>query len=189
VPDLPLTTSLGSLNQAQLYHVWFGLGGDAKLVQRATGVRSEIVEALAHDFGWHALAGGKIGLVDKKSEKEINRALSYAQGKRLAAIIDQAMKIIEENPERLKMSMFTTTEDGRQALTAKPLVELAKAAETTQSIMYRALGDKVDEESDPVSGNIDRIKSLSLTVTNIVGNAAARAHAGRAVTDAIVDLT
>ena len=159
------------------------------MVQRATGVRAEIVEALAHDFGWHALAGGKIGLVDQKAELRINRAMAFAQGKRLAAILDRAMQIVEESPERLKASMFTTTEDGRQVLTAKPLVELAKAAETTQSILYRALGDKVAEESDPVSGNIDRIKSLSLTVTNIVGNAAARAHAGGAVSEAILDVS
>lgn len=178
-------SALGALNQAQLYHVWFGVGGDARMVQRATGVRAEVVEALAHDFGWHALAGGKAGLADKKVEKEINRAMAFAQGKRLAAILDRAMQIVEENPERLKASMFTTTEDGRQTLSAKPLVELAKAAEITQSILYRALGDKLAEEADTVAGNIDRIKSLSLTVANIVGNAAARAHAGNAVTEAI----
>lgn len=177
----PAVAALGALNQAQLYHVWFGLGGDARLVQRATGVRAEIVEALAHDFGWHALSGGKLGLADKKTEKEVNRAVSYAQGKRLASILERAMQIIEENPERLKQAMMTTTEDGRAALTAKPLVELSKALETTHSIMYRALGDKVAEEADAVTADTARIKSLSLTVANIVGQAAARTNTTAAI--------
>ena len=172
---------LGSINQAHLYHVWFGLGGDARLVQRATGVRAEVVEALAHDFGWHQIAGGKLGLTDKKAEREINRAVSYAQGKRLTSILEKAMQLIEDEPERLKQALFTTTEDGRAALTAKPLVELAKAVETAHTIQYRALGDKVMEDADPVTAGTERMKSLSLTVNNWVNNAAAQTKTAEVV--------
>ena len=151
--------------------------------------RPEIVMALAHDYGWTRIAGGKLGLEDKKTEREINRAVSYAQGTRMSDILNKAFDMFEENEAILRSAIITTTEDGRQVVTAKPLVELAKALETAHSIKYRALGDKVAENADPVGENSDRIKSLSLTVVNLMNNAAANAKIPtKVVTDSVVNV-
>lgn len=165
--------ALSSLNQAYLFQLWFGLGGNSDLVARHTGVDRTVIDALAHDYQWARLAGGKLGMADKKAEQEINRAVSYAQGCRLQQVLDKVLAEIERDPERLTKALFATTEDGRPAITAKPLVELAKALETAHNIRYRALGDKVAEQADTAGNESDRIKTLSLTVVNAMNNAVA----------------
>jgi hypothetical protein len=172
-------------NQAQWFVVWQGLGGDSKLAGRALGIDYRIIEALAHDFQWHAIAGGELGLKDEKTEKKINRVTSYAQGKRLVRILETAFTALENEPEKLKRALFTLTEDGQQAVNAKPLVELAKALETAHNVCYRALGDKVAAEADGVGASDERVRNLSLTVINAVNNAAAKSGNGRAVLEVV----
>jgi len=179
--------ALARINQARVYTIWFGLGGNSALVARATGLSPNVIDALAHDYHWHQIAGGKLGLDDKKTEREINRVVSYVQGDRLAKVLDKALDLFEDET-RLRNAVHTTTEDGREIVTAKPLVELAKALETAHSIKYRALGDKIAEQADTVSGDPERIKSLSLTVVNLMNNAAANAKIAQAVTDSVVDV-
>lgn len=169
----PLAVQAAEYNQAYLYQIWFGLGGNTALVARATGVRQEIIQAFEHDYQWRALAGGKLGLADKQGEKDVNRAVSYAQGRRLSSIIHKALEMFEEDPARLRKALFTVTEDGREVVTAKPLVEIAKAMEVAHSIQYRALGDKVAEEADGVTDHT-KIKNLSISVINAVNNSVAR---------------
>lgn len=185
--DTEQALALARINQARVYTIWFGLGGNSALVARATGLSPSIIDALAHDYHWHQIAGGKLGLEDKKVEREINRVVSYVQGDRLAKVLDRALDLFEDE-QRLQQAVVTVTEDGRQVITAKPLVELAKALETAHSIKYRALGDKIAEQADGVSDSPDRIKSLSLTVVNLMNNAAANAKVAKAVTDSVLDV-
>ena len=154
---------------------------------RALGVDHRIIDALAHDFQWHAIAGGELGLKDEKTEKKINRVTSYAQGKRLLRILETAFTAIENEPEKLKRALFSATEDGQQAVNAKPLVELAKALETAHNVCYRALGDKVAAETDAVGASDERVRSLSLTVINAVNSAAAKNSSGREVLEVVAD--
>ena len=185
--DHSAALAIAKINQAHVYTVWFGLGGNHALVARATGLDVRVVEALAHDFNWYALAGGKLGLDDKKTEKDINRAVSYAQGDRLAKILNHAIELFEDD-NTLRSAIVTTTEDGRQVVTAKPLVELAKALEVTHAIKYRALGDKVAEEADVPGTNGERIKSLSLSVVNLMNSAAHNAKVPTKVVGASLDV-
>ena len=176
-------------NQAQWFAVWAGLGGDSRLAGRALGIDWRIVEALAHDFQWHAVAGGELGLKDDKTEKRINRVTSYAQGKRLVRIIEAAFTALEKEPERLHRSIMTVDAEGNPTINAKPLVELAKALETAHNACYRALGDKVAAESDTVGASDERVRNLSLTVINAVNHAAAKVGAGRSVVDVVAEET
>ena len=74
--DTEQALALARINQARVYTIWFGLGGNSALVARATGLSPSIIDALAHDYHWHQIAGGKLGLEDKKVEREINRYTS-----------------------------------------------------------------------------------------------------------------
>ena len=163
-----------NLNQAHLFVIWQGLGGDSRVVARATGIRQCVIESLAHDFSWEQLAGGKLGLADRALEKEINRVQNYAQAIRLRKILDVAVDKIEteDGGERFKKLIFSTDQMGNPTMNTKPLVELAKAVETVHNITYRALGDKVAEQADAVTNDTKRVKDLGLTIYNLVNRAA-----------------
>jgi len=162
-----------SINPCSLFLVWQALGGEATHVSRATGVKVGIIKALEHDLGWRDLAGGALGVQDKAQLREINRALSFAQGNRLQKILDRTLQILEEDDcAKLRSSLSTVSPDGNVVLNTKPLVELAKAMETNHNILYRSLGDKVAVEADKVQEDETKIKNLSLTVFNAVNRAA-----------------
>jgi hypothetical protein len=178
--------ALAKINQARVYQIWFGLGGDFSLTARATGLSARVVQALAHDYNWVQIAGGKLGMADKASEREVNRVRSYSEGHRLTEVFTKALALIEEDPELLKAMVVGTSEDGRRVISAKPLAEFAKAFEIAHSIKYRALGDKIAEEADGIGPTSERIKSLSLNVVNLMNNAATNAKVpSRMVTESI----
>lgn len=178
--------ALAKINQARVYQIWFGLGGDFSLTARATGLSARVVQALAHDYSWVQIAGGKLGMADKASEREVNRVRSYSEGHRLTEVFTKALALIEEDPELLKAMVVGTSEDGRRVISAKPLAEFAKAFEIAHSIKYRALGDKIAEEADGIGPTSERIKSLSLNVVNLMNNAATNAKVpSKMVTDSI----
>lgn len=152
------------VNPAALFLLWQHFGGDSRLTAAAAGVDKRIVAALAHDFCWADLAQGRLGLKDEKQEKEVNRALSYVQAQRLRRLIDRTIDHIEENPDTLAQALITTTKDGEPIFSAKPLVELTKAAEAAHNMAYRALGDKVATEAEGVAPDAEKIKNLSLTI-------------------------
>lgn len=162
-----------SINPCSLFLVWQALGGEAAHVSRATGVKVSIIKALEHDLCWNDLAGGKLGVADKQLHRDINRALNYAQGKRLQAVLDKTLEILEEDDfAKLRSSLVLVDQGGQQSLNTKPLVELAKATATVHDVIYRALGDKVAIEADKVQEDSDKIRNLSLTVFNAVNRAA-----------------
>lgn len=162
-----------SINPCSLFLVWQALGGEAAHVSRATGVKVSIINALAHDLQWESIAGGKLGVSDKQLLRDINRAQSYAQGKRLQAVLDRTLDMLEEDDfAKLRASLVSVDQGGQQSLNTKPLVELAKATETVNAILFRALGDKIVVEADKAQEDNDKIRNLSLTVFNAVNRAA-----------------
>ena len=131
-----------------------------------------VLESLRHDLQWDDLAGGKFGLADKTQQREVNRALNYVQGKRLQAVMDRALSIIEEDDfAKLKLTLVGTDQGGNPVLNTKPLIELAKATETIHNVIYRASADQLAIEADKVTEDSDRIKNLSLTISNTVNRA------------------
>lgn len=162
-----------SINPCSLFLVWQALGGEAAHVSRATGVKVSIIKALEHDLNWQELSGGKLGVVDKQLHRDINRALNFAQGKRLQSMLEKTLEILEEDDyAKLRASLVMVDQGGQQSLNTKPLVELAKATATVHDLIYRSLGDKVAIEADKVQEDNDKIRNLSLTVFNAVNRAA-----------------
>ena len=171
------------VNPNSLFLLWQHLGGNDRLAAAAAGVDVKIVKALAHDFCWLELAQGRLGMKDEKAEKEVNRAHSYVQAQRLRKLIDRTVDYLEANPEQLAQALVSTTKEGEPVFSAKPLVELTKAAEAAHNMAYRALGDKVATEAEGVSPDSDKIKNLSLTIN------AAFVHAAERLTSPIRVLT
>jgi len=162
-----------NVNPCALFEMWRALGGNAAHVSLASGVSVSIIKALEHDFSWNDLAGGKLGMADKKLEKEVGRAIAYAQGNRLQRILDKVMDGLEaDDGAMIKKHLTAAKKDGDPEIMIKPYADLAKAMETVHNIKYRALGDKVAVDADPVSDDLERTKALGLTVFNLVNNAA-----------------
>jgi hypothetical protein len=162
------------VNPTSLFLLWQHLGGNDRLTAAAAGLDIKIVKALSHDFCWTDLAQGRLGMKDEKTEKEVNRAHSYVQAQRLRKLIDRTVDYLEANPNQLASALISTTKDGEPVFSAKPLVELAKAAEAAHSMAYRALGDKVAVDADGVAPDADKIRNLSLTINAAFVHAAER---------------
>ncbi len=162
-----------NVNPCSLFLVWQALGGESSHVARATGVKKSIIDSLCYDLQWESLAGGKLGVADKQLQRDINRALAYAQATRMQKILDRSFDILEQDDcAKLRASLVAVDAAGNQVVNAKPLVELAKAIEITQTMLYRSLGDKVAIEADAVKEDETKIRNLSLTVFNAVNRAA-----------------
>lgn len=172
-------------NQAHWFTVWQCLGGDTRLTARALGVEARVVEAMAHDFQWHALSEGPIELNGGEIERKVNRVASYSQGKRLIRLMERAIDLIEQDDTRFKKSLMTEDEFGNSKLNTKPLVELAKALETAHAICYRALGDSIADGKDAEVGGTEEHKALSLEVVRAVHAAACTIGASSVIVEAV----
>ena len=169
LPIIPLPVGV---NPNSLFMLWQHFGGDDRRTAAAAGISVGIVSALAHDFQWKDLAQGRLGLKDEKLEREVNRAQNYVQAQRIRRMIDVVVAELEADPKKLEAAMTVRDKDGSVSFSAKPLVELAKAAESAQTMSYRALGDKVATEADGAGApDAEKIKNLSLTINALVTKA------------------
>lgn len=165
--DSQLTLPAG-VNPNALFMLWQHLGGDDKLTAEASGIDVRIVKALAHDFCWRDLAGGRLGLKNEKLERDVNRAQNYVQAQRIRAVIDKVVEELER-PDTLKLAMRSVDEEGNIKVSIKPFVELAKAAEAAHNMAYRALGDKQAAEADTAGApDAEKIKSLALNINALI---------------------
>lgn len=161
-----------NVNPNALFMLWQHFGGDSRRTAAATGVSRAIIESMAHDFQWKELSDGRLGLKDEKLEREVNRAQNYVQAQRIRKVIDFVVQELEADPAKLKSAMTRVDEQGNVTFSAKALVELAKAAESAQTMSYRALGDKVATEADSAGApDAERIKNLSIQINQLVQNA------------------
>jgi hypothetical protein len=177
------------VNPSSLYLLWLSLGGDCQLAAAAAHIRVEIVQALEHDFQWRDLAGGKLGLKDSHLEQEVNRAQNFVQSQRLRKLIDGAITELEDLGALRDSLVESSGRDGSTLkITAKPLVELAKAAEAVHNLSYRALGDVIARNADSVSDETEKIKRLAIDIGRAATHAATleATRTGRAVDDARV---
>lgn len=175
------------VNPSSLYLLWLSLGGDCQLAAAAAHIRVEIVQALEHDFQWRDLAGGKLGLKDPQLEQQVNRAQNFVQSQRLRKLIDGAIHELEDL-SGLRASLLEEGRNGDVKITAKPLVELAKAAEAVHNLSYRALGDVIARNADSVSDETEKIKKLAIDIGRAATHAATveATRTNRAVEDARV---
>lgn len=105
------------------------------------------------------------GTLDKAKEKgrEINRMANYIQATRLRSLIDKTLHWIYENPENINKFCQETNKQGNKFFSTKPLLDLAKAAESVQSMTYRSLGDSMPKGENAM-GQLGSIRDLHLTV-------------------------
>jgi hypothetical protein len=104
----------------------------------------------------------------KDRAREVNRMANYIQAIRLRALIDKSLQWIYENEENVHKFCSEVNKQGNRVFSTKPVLDLAKAAETVQGMTYRALGDVVADEAGP--GSLGSIKELHLHVIDAMRN-------------------
>jgi hypothetical protein len=79
----------------------------------------------------------------------------------LSVIVLEATEKPEEWAER---NLVSVDEEGNKTFSPKPLLEIAKAAQTIQDMTYRALGDKIAAKSDTTPAAAGEITTLSVNI-------------------------
>lgn len=159
-------------DQARVWMCYAGFGGDLEKTAMAAQVPLAVVRALEHDFNWIVkLKKLKTGAGAPEAEKLANRAVSYIQARRLREIVERAINLVEDEEALLRaMLKFHLTKEGdvdRVEVNSKALLDLAKAMESAHSACYRALGDKVPAQADPVESREKGGNSLT-TVRDVL---------------------
>lgn len=100
----------------------------------------------------------------KERGREINRMANYIQAIRLRGLIDKTLQWVYENEENITKFASEINKQGNRVFSTKPILDLAKSAETVQLMTYRALGDQLPKEDSNPLLNFSNIKGLHLTV-------------------------
>lgn len=129
------------IDQARAWELYCALAGDCAQVAAALGGRVEErdVTLVASRFGWpvryRALAASPDSLVS------VTRARNGAQALRLQRVLDKVLDSIESGGDDAIKEWTTTVLKDVPNRTGGPLMQLSAAVETTQKLIYRAIGD------------------------------------------------
>lgn len=174
---LPVDTTVepapySKTDQARVWMCYAGFSGDLEKTAMAAQVPLTVVRALEHDFNWVAkLKKLKTGAGAPEAEKLANRAVSYIQARRMRDIVERALNLVEDEEALLRAVLkFKLSKEGdveQIEVSPKALLDLAKALEAAHSACYRALGDKVPAQADPVESRERSGNSLT-TVRDVL---------------------
>ena len=89
----------------------------------------------------------------RQRTRELNRATCYVQALRLREIVDRTLAWCYEDEKNILNFCTERDKQGMPVFSTKPVLELVKAAEVCQSMLYRALGDTVVKTDVAASGN------------------------------------
>lgn len=104
----------------------------------------------------------------KRQTQELNRAACYVQAIRLRALIDRTIHHLYENEDNVQIFCQEKTKSGKNVFSTKPLLDLVKAGEACQQMLYRSLGDFVAKEATGGAGG--SLKDLHRYVTEAMGH-------------------
>lgn len=171
VPPRP-SYDISKVDQARAWMIYCGFSGDIEKTSISSKVPAAVIRSLEHDYNWPVkLARLKRGAGESEAEKTANRAVSYLQAQRMREIIEKSLEMLENEEALVKaLVRFKFAKEGEiesVEFTPKHVLDLAKALESVHSACYRALGDKIPAQADPVNAETKN-NSIS-TVRDVIG--------------------
>lgn len=158
----------GKVDQVKVFNLFAFFGGDIQRTAEVARCDCRIVEALAHDFSWHVKLKGMNALSNPdglKREQENNRAANYLVAKQMMTMLESIVLDATDKPEEwAERHCVEVDEEGNKTFSPKPLLEIAKAAQTIQDMTYRALGDKVAARSDTTEASRGETTNLAINI-------------------------
>ena len=147
--------------QAYLYS-----NGDVQRAALLVGTDPLVVKQLAKEHDWESQLSWivKPGAgPDDEERRKINRETNYLQAVQLRSLVDRVVHHLHDGgTEALQGFLEAIDKKGNPVPSMKPLLELAKAAETVQLMTYAALDDsKAVSELESTNG---KVADLALSV-------------------------
>lgn len=164
-----------TLDVSKIFLAYLAAGGDAARTALIAQCKVDEVLFLAKTEFWDAkleqqgVIRGQTAGEAKERTREINRAANYVQSLRLRALIDKTIQWIYENEENIAKFNQETNKQGKKVFSTKPLLDLTKAAEACQTMLYRALGDTVSKEEGGSGGGAN-LRDLHKLVIDLQQN-------------------
>lgn len=99
--------------------------------------------------------------------RELNRATNYVQALRMRELVDRTIKWCYDDEKNILNFCIEVDKQGKKIFSTKPVLELVKAAEVAQTLLYRALGDVIprDGTSGGGAGSGNSLKDLHKLIT------------------------
>ncbi len=82
----------------------------------------------------------------RERTRELNRATNYVQALRMRELVDRTIKWCYEDEKNILNFCIEIDKQGKKIFSTKPMLELVKAAEVAQNLLYRALGDVIPRD-------------------------------------------
>lgn len=160
-----LSTEADLLDQVKVYHHYVAFAGDIERTAIALSIDPDLIQELADKHKWSTKVRALAKLPAPGSDESVlvNRTVNFNQARKLRDIIDGVAKELFDTPEKTKQTLTVPVKGGGYQLSAKPVTELVKAAETVHNMTYRALGD-VTKQGDESNESDEAIKKLSVNI-------------------------
>lgn len=169
--DVPAPLSAKDrLDVSKVFLCYLHAGGDPLKTATAAGCKTSEVLFLERAENWPEKLSGNYSFAGGGSEeqlaraREMNRVSCVVQAQRLSGAIDRVLQFIYDNEDNIeKFCKETVDKKGMRVFSVKPLLDLTKAAQVAQDMMFKALDDKGTDGDDPKSGNL---RDVHLTIVN-----------------------
>lgn len=174
--DQDLPSRKDQLDVSKIFLAYLATSGDAAEAAEIAQCKIADVLYLAKTELWDKklsesqIARGPSPEKAKEKGREINRMANYIQAVRLRALVDNTLQWIFENEENTVKFCQEVNKQGKKVFSTKPVLDLAKAAESIQNMTYRALGDTIAKEDGGI-GPLGNVRELHLTVIEAMKNA------------------
>lgn len=163
------------LDVSKIFLAYLVANGDPIRTAQIAQCKVEEVDFLSRSELWdrkladRGIAAGGSPEDARERTKELNRATNYVQAIRLRALIDKTIKWIYENDENILKFNTETNKQGGKVFSTKPLLDLVKAGEVAQQMIYRSLGDVVEKGAGGLSAAAG-LKELHRYVTDAMSH-------------------
>ena len=135
------------------------LGGNPTKTALLCRTTKDVIESLAHDFGWKESIRTDLSDPDKCDEfKTMNRLSTYASAERMSKIVDDLIEDFVKNPTEMCRKAVVSNAGVEWVFDPAPIEKLAKTLAAVADIKYKALGDQVAAKAgESSSGGSSRV--------------------------------
>lgn len=160
------------LDVSKIFLAYLVAAGDAVRASQIAQCRPEDVLYLARVELWdsklaeQAVVKGSSPAESRERTRELNRATNYVQALRLREMVDRTIKWCYEDEKNILNFAIEIDKQGKKIFSTKPILELTKAAEVAQTLLYRALGDVIPKDGGTV-GSGNSLKDLHRLMTTM----------------------
>lgn len=166
LPSVIGTSRKEQLDVSKIFLAYMVAHGDPMRAAQIAQCNPEDVLFLATTELWdsklaqQAILKGATPEEARERTRELNRATNYVQALRMRELVDRTIKWCYEDEKHILNFCTEVDKQGKKIFSTKPMLELAKAAEVAQNLLYRALGDVIPRDGQTGANPGNSLKDL-----------------------------